>query len=52
MRKTLANWESALTAECTENTEGMGRLPLEKTCWWFSVAFVASVVNPDLWCSP
>ena len=28
MRKTLANWESALTAEYTKNTEGMGEVAL------------------------
>jgi len=31
MRKTLANWESTLTAECTENTEGMGEVALGKS---------------------
>jgi len=31
MRKTLANWENALTAECTENTEGMGEVALGKS---------------------
>jgi len=30
MRKTLANWENALTAESTENTEGMGEVALGK----------------------
>jgi len=31
MRKTLTNWESVLTAECTENTEGMGEVALGKS---------------------